>query len=67
MSQEATSIEPSFHEAKQRLIDEWERDYLRVLMRRFSGNLSQAAAAAGIDRNHLRLLLNRHGIDKRNP
>lgn len=64
---EASITSMSFHEAKQRIIDLWERDYLRVLMRRFSGNLSQAGAAVDIDRNHLRLLLNRHRIDKRNP
>jgi DNA-binding NtrC family response regulator len=64
---EASITSMSFHEAKQRIIDVWERDYLRVLMRRFAGNLSQAGAAVDIDRNHLRLLLNRHRIDKRNP
>jgi DNA-binding NtrC family response regulator len=57
----------SFHDAKHRIIEDWEREYLRALMRQFGGNLSQAGAAAGIDRNHLRLLLTRHGIDKRNP
>lgn len=57
----------SFHEAKQQVIDAWERDYLRDLMRQYSGNLTRAAAASSIDRNHLRLLLRRHGIDRQNP
>jgi two-component system response regulator GlrR len=64
---EATITEVSFHDAKQQIIDAWEREYLRALMRRFGGNLSRAGNAAGLDRNHLRLLLVRHGIDKRNP
>jgi DNA-binding NtrC family response regulator len=59
--------EMSFHDAKQRLIDDWERGYLRALVRRFGGNLTRAGAAISLDRNHLRLLLNRHGIDRKNP
>jgi two-component system response regulator GlrR len=61
------SGEVSFHDAKQHVIDAWERDYLRALMRQFGGNLSRAGQAVSIDRNHLRLLLSRHGIDKRKP
>jgi DNA-binding NtrC family response regulator len=57
----------TFHAAKQRIIDDWEREYLRAAMRQFDGNLTRAGAAVGLDRNHLRLLLQRHGIDKRNP
>ena len=57
----------SFHDAKQRVIDEWEREYLRRVIRRYRGNLTQAGNAIGVDRNHLRLLLGRHGIDKKDP
>jgi DNA-binding NtrC family response regulator len=52
----------SFRLAKERAVAEWERGYVRELVRRHDGNLSRAARAARMDRNHLRELLRRHGV-----
>jgi DNA-binding NtrC family response regulator len=51
-----------FREAKARAIDRWEAGYLAALIRAHGGNISRAARAASMNRNHLRDLLVRHGI-----
>jgi DNA-binding NtrC family response regulator len=51
-----------FAEAKQQVVDAFERAYLRDVLDRCDGNISAAAREAGIDRKHLRTLLVRHGI-----
>jgi putative PEP-CTERM system response regulator len=47
--------------------DEWtrtfEKEYLRSLLRRHQGNISQAARAAGVDRKTIHRLLKKHGLD----
>jgi DNA-binding NtrC family response regulator len=52
----------SFRAAKERAVAAWERDYVRSLIARHDGNLSRAARAVRMDRNHLRELLRRHRI-----
>ncbi|HET9992382.1 MAG TPA: sigma 54-interacting transcriptional regulator [Kofleriaceae bacterium] len=52
----------SFRAAKEQAVAAWEREYLRALVARFTGNLSRAARAVRMDRNHLRELLVRHGL-----
>jgi DNA-binding NtrC family response regulator len=52
----------SFRAAKERAVAEWEREYVRDLIDRHAGNLSRAARAVRMDRNHLRELLVRHRI-----
>lgn len=52
----------SFRAAKERAVAQWERGYIAALVREHQGNLSRAARAAHMDRNHLRELLRRHGI-----
>ena len=54
-----------FKEAKERLIDGFERDYLKGLLERCEGNISRAAREAGIDRVYLRKLLRKHGLEDR--
>jgi DNA-binding NtrC family response regulator len=54
-----------FKEAKERLVEAWEKDYLSALLRRHAGQVSRAAAAAGIDRVHLHRLLRKHGFAMR--
>lgn len=51
-----------FAEAKQLVVDAFERRYLRDVFDRCDGNISAAAREAGIDRKHMRTLLVRHGI-----
>ena len=38
----------------------WTRVYVRELLDRYGGNLSRAARAVSMDRNHLRDLLNKY-------
>jgi two-component system nitrogen regulation response regulator GlnG len=51
-----------FKEAKERLIEGFERDYLKSLLERCEGNVSRASREAGIDRVYLRKLLRKHGL-----
>jgi transcriptional regulator with GAF, ATPase, and Fis domain len=51
-----------FKEAKQKVVEVFERDYLIDLLRRNGYNLSAAAREAKIDRKHIRNLLKKYGI-----
>ncbi len=53
-----------FKEAKQRVLERFERAYLEDLMRRHEGNISQGARTSGLTRFHLRELLKKHGIHR---
>ena len=61
----AVRADLSFHEAKQRVIDAFERRYLQDLLARHDGNLSAAARDADLDRKHLRRLADAHGLRAR--
>ena len=52
----------TFREEKRRLIDTFERDYVRRLLERTDGNLSEAARIAGLDRKNLWLMAKKHGL-----
>ncbi|MEO8704291.1 MAG: sigma 54-interacting transcriptional regulator [Kofleriaceae bacterium] len=52
----------SFRAAKELAVAEWEREYVGQLIAAHAGNLSRAARAVRMDRNHLRELLVRHRI-----
>jgi len=51
-----------FKEAKERLLDAFEKSYVAQLLERAGGNVSRAADEAGIDRNHLARLAKKHGL-----
>lgn len=51
-----------FKEAKEKLLDAFERRYVEELLDRAGGNVSRAADEAGIDRNHLARLAKKHGL-----
>ncbi|KIG14945.1 Sigma-54 dependent transcriptional regulator, Fis family protein [Enhygromyxa salina] len=51
-----------YAEAKQLLLDGFERRYLRDLLVRNDGNISAAGREAQLDRKHLRSLLRKHGL-----
>jgi two-component system, NtrC family, response regulator GlrR len=57
-------LSETYGEAKERAIARWERKYVRYLIERFGGNLSQAANAVGMSRNYLRKLAERYEIDR---
>jgi DNA-binding NtrC family response regulator len=56
-----------FAEAKQAVVDAFERHYLRDVLSRAGGNLSEASRQAGVDRKHLRALARRHGLLPEDP
>ncbi len=51
-----------YKEAKEKLLEVFEADYVRELLARASGNVSRAADEAGIDRNHLARIARKHGL-----
>lgn len=51
-----------FKEAKERLVDVFEREYVARLLARHDGNFSRAAAEAGLDRNYLARLAKKHSL-----
>ena len=51
-----------FKVAKQEMIDEFERRYVKALLDAHGGNISAAARAAGIDRMSIHKILNRLGM-----
>jgi DNA-binding NtrC family response regulator len=58
----AVDVDLPFKEAKARVIEAFEREYIRTLLKRHEGNLSAASRSAEIDRKHLRELLRKHGL-----
>ncbi|MCB9677358.1 MAG: sigma 54-interacting transcriptional regulator [Alphaproteobacteria bacterium] len=54
--------ELSMREAKDQLINAFERRYLEDLLERCDGNVSKAARSAGVDRKTITRLLKRHNI-----
>jgi transcriptional regulator with GAF, ATPase, and Fis domain len=56
-----------FKQAKQTVVDAFERAYLDALLRRNSGNITRSAQEAGLTRYHLRELLKRHGLTAGSP
>jgi DNA-binding NtrC family response regulator len=57
----ASSEALPFKRAKEQLLKGFEQTYLRALLAKHNGNLSRAAAAAGISRKHIYALLRRSG------
>ncbi len=51
-----------FKDAKEQIIEAFERDYLVELIERYGGNVSRAARAADMDRKSITRLLKKHGI-----
>ncbi|MFO0755556.1 MAG: sigma 54-interacting transcriptional regulator [Byssovorax sp.] len=60
----AADIELPFKDAKERVIDAFERSYLTALLTWADGNVSKAARKANLDRMYLHGLLQRHGLRK---
>ncbi len=56
-------LELPFKEAKAQLVEAFERDYLEALIERHHGNISRAAAEAGIDRNYIHRLVKKYNLE----
>ena len=56
-----------FKDAKDQLIDAFERQYLIDLLDRHEGNVSKAARAADMDRKSITRLMKKHGITRSSP
>jgi len=53
----------SFRDAKQRVIERFERQFITDALARHQGNISKAAEDMGMYRQHLQLKLSEYGID----
>src|SRR5438034_297341 len=60
----STLLEESYHAARDRVIAQFERQYLTWPVNRASGNMSKAARIAGVDRTTLYRLMERHGLQR---
>jgi DNA-binding NtrC family response regulator len=61
------SADLPFHDAKNDAITLFEKEYLRDLLRRHGGNISQAARTAGIDRKTIHRMLTKYELEGRDP
>ena len=52
----------AYHPAKERVIAQFERDYLLRLVARAGGNMSKAARLASVDRTTLYRLMDKHNV-----
>jgi DNA-binding NtrC family response regulator len=56
-------LDMPFKEAKAQLVEAFERDYLSALLAKHHGNISRAAAEAGIDRNYIHRLVKKYNLE----
>ena len=61
----AQDLEVTFREARQHAMEAFERLYLLAQLRRFRGRITDVAQHAGVTTKHVRELMRRHGIDRR--
>lgn len=57
------SVQESFRAAKARVVDGFERDYIRLALSRHGGNVAQAARACSKHRRAFWALMRKHGIE----
>jgi DNA-binding NtrC family response regulator len=60
----AVTTEEPYYTARDRLVAEFELQYLTQLLAQSGGNMSRAARVAGVDRTTLYRLMERHGLDR---
>ncbi len=53
-----------YHQARERVLAEFERRYLIALVQRAGGNMSKAARLASVDRTTLYRMMERHGLQR---
>ena len=54
-----------FHEAKEQLLESFEREYLTTLLQRCEGNISRAARESGMHRKSIERLVKKYELDAR--
>jgi DNA-binding NtrC family response regulator len=52
----------SFKDAKDQILENFERDYLRIQLKKFDWNISKTAEACGIDRRTIHRLINKYQL-----
>jgi DNA-binding NtrC family response regulator len=57
-------LDEQYHAARERVISEFEKDYLHWLVRQARGNMSRAARIAGVDRTTLYRLMEKHELSR---
>src|SRR5690606_12823180 len=57
-------VDEPYHEARDRLLADFELSYLKWLVDRAGGNMSKAARIAGVDRTTLYRLMEKHGLQR---
>lgn len=60
--QTAVDVEIPYKQAKGLMVGEFDKRYLKKLLKKFDGNVSKAARAAGLDRMTVHKMLNRRGV-----
>ena len=63
--QRAPPAFPGFHDAKERVLIKFEREYLAALLERCEGNLSLAARESGLHRKSIERLVKKYQLDTR--
>ena len=63
-AEEGDLLRESYHVGRERVITQFERQYLSELVRAAEGNMSKAARVAGVDRTTLYRLMERHGLQR---
>ena len=59
---QALPLDQPFKEVRQQLVDRFERDYVQAMLQRHAGNVSHAAAAAGLPRKSFSRIMSRHSL-----
>ena len=54
-----------FHEAKEQLLESFEREYLTTLLKRCEGNVSRAARESGLHRKSIERLVKKYELDSK--
>lgn len=57
-------FEEPYHVARERIISQFEQDYLNCIIDRAGGNMSRSARLAGVDRTTLYRLMEKHGLQR---
>ena len=60
----ASVMNETYHAGKEKLVAQYEKDYLQRLVLRAGSNMSKAARLAGIDRTTLYRLMEKHGFKR---